>query len=174
MAIEISSEFSWVLIVAALQGLQLILIGFSIPRKLFSKEFFADKFPKVDYKRFRGGYPDMGNGRFAAGLEFEDWVSFNNAQRAHYNYIERYASVVVAELGCGLFFPRLAVLAGVVYIIGRALYTGGYKFEGPRGRRYGVAICEMAYFPMLFGLIYGGFIAGGGVAGLLKLVTGGH
>lgn len=30
----------------------------------------------------------MGNGRSAAKLNDKDWERFNNAMRAHYNYVE--------------------------------------------------------------------------------------
>jgi len=36
----------------------------------------------------KGGYPDMGNGRYAADLSYDQWFAFNNAQRAHYNFLE--------------------------------------------------------------------------------------
>jgi hypothetical protein len=36
----------------------------------------------------------MGQGRFADKLSDEDWVRFNSAQRAHYNYLEGLASII--------------------------------------------------------------------------------
>jgi hypothetical protein len=51
-------------------------------RKMFSKEWLtAQGFPNA----VKGGYPDMGNGRYAAKLSDDDWLKFNNYQRAHYN-----------------------------------------------------------------------------------------
>jgi len=44
------------------------------------------------------GYPDMGNGLYASKLDEEDWVTFNNAQRAHYNYLEGVASILALEV----------------------------------------------------------------------------
>ena len=32
--------------------------------------------------------PDMGNGRYAAVIDYAKWFKLNNAQRAHYNYVE--------------------------------------------------------------------------------------
>ena len=35
----------------------------------------------------KGGYPDMGNGRYSEKLSYSDWIKFNNAQRAHLNFV---------------------------------------------------------------------------------------
>ncbi len=40
------------------------------------------------------------------------------------NYLEQLTAIVVLEIFAGLSFPRLAAAIGVVYIIGRGLYTG--------------------------------------------------
>jgi glutathione S-transferase len=61
-------------------------------------------------------------------------TDFNNAQRAHLNYVEGAATAMVAFLVSGLYQPRLAALLAFTYIIGRAAYTGGYKLGGPKGR----------------------------------------
>jgi hypothetical protein len=31
----------------------------------------------------KGGYPDMGNGKFGKKLGYREWFEFNTAQRAH-------------------------------------------------------------------------------------------
>ena len=43
---------------------------------------------EVGGKAPKNGYPDMGNGRYAAELEYDKWFVFNNYQRCHYNYLE--------------------------------------------------------------------------------------
>jgi hypothetical protein len=35
----------------------------------------------------KGGYPDMGNGRYSAKLPYQEWYRFNNAQRVHNNFV---------------------------------------------------------------------------------------
>jgi len=40
----------------------------------------------------------MGSGLYASKLDEEDWVTFNNAQRAHYNYLEGVASILALEV----------------------------------------------------------------------------
>ena len=46
-------------------------------------------------KKYNVPYPDMGNGFFAKTLNQQQWTHFNNFQRAHYNYVEGIASVLV-------------------------------------------------------------------------------
>jgi hypothetical protein len=75
-------------------------------------------------------YPDMGSGLYASKLSHEDWVRFNNAQRAHYNYLEGISLILVLELVAGLFFPRYAALLAFVYIVGRLFYGIGYRSAG--------------------------------------------
>lgn len=65
--------------VAAMMAVQVLLQGFSIGsirRKLFTEEFFKKNFP--NHKYAKGGYPDMGNGRYSAKLSIEDWQKLVN------------------------------------------------------------------------------------------------
>ena len=59
-------------------AIQVVLQGFSIGgqrRKLFNKAFFDKNFPSM--KNYpKGGYPDTGNGRYAAKLSHEDWERY--------------------------------------------------------------------------------------------------
>lgn len=75
-------------------------------------------------------YPDMGGGQFSNKLSMDEWMEFANAQRAHYNYVEGVASILVFLLISGLFFPRYTALCGITYIVGRVLYGAGYKAKG--------------------------------------------
>eukprot|EP00011_Vannellida_sp_DIVA3-517-6-12_P009946 CAMPEP_0114607786 /NCGR_PEP_ID=MMETSP0168-20121206/2243_1 /TAXON_ID=95228 ORGANISM="Vannella sp., Strain DIVA3 517/6/12" /NCGR_SAMPLE_ID=MMETSP0168 /ASSEMBLY_ACC=CAM_ASM_000044 /LENGTH=181 /DNA_ID=CAMNT_0001818665 /DNA_START=210 /DNA_END=755 /DNA_ORIENTATION=+ len=174
--IEITSEFSWVIAVACSIGLQVVLQGFAIGgqrRRLFNKEFFKKNFPKMNESDYpKGGYPDMGSGIFAQKLSYEDWVTFNNYQRAHYNYVEGAATAITAVLGCGVFNPRLAVTAGLTYIVGRSLYALGYRAKGAKGRTAGVLLVDVALLTMVGYTLYQGFTVGGGVAGFVNLMKG--
>ena len=69
---------------------------------------------------------DMGSGRYADLLSYGDWVRFNNAQRAHGNYLEQFPSIVTMVLVNGLFTPVLAAGLGLTYMLGRHLYALGY------------------------------------------------
>jgi glutathione S-transferase len=92
----------------------------------------------------RSGYPDMGNGRFSQKLTYEQWFSFNNAQRSHYNYMESVTCVLCWLLIGGIGYNWYAVGAGSVYLVGRLLYTIGYISKGPAGRVGGFVISMLA------------------------------
>lgn len=72
----------------------------------------------------------MGNGRYASKLSDEEWVTFNNYQRAHYNYLEGITLIVAVTLVAGIWYPRFAVVAGLIYVIGREIYAIGYRTGG--------------------------------------------
>ncbi len=92
----------------------------------------------------------MGSGRFSALLEYKDWYTFNCAQRAHQNYVEQAASIVILVLLVGLYAPVTAAQAAVVYIIGREFYSFGYRSGGPGGRLVGAIMLDLALL-FLFG-----------------------
>ena len=53
----------------------------------------------------KGGYPDMGQGRYAERLSYKDWFNFGVAQRIHYHFLECLTSVVTWILIAGVRFP---------------------------------------------------------------------
>ena len=97
----------------------------------------------------------MGNGRFSDKLSLEDWETFNNYQRAHYNYIEGMGTILTFLMVGGLFFPKPAAIAGVSYIVGRFLYTFGYRNSGPKGRMVGALVLDLALLSLLGMSSYG-------------------
>ncbi|KAJ1640431.1 hypothetical protein T492DRAFT_511822 [Pavlovales sp. CCMP2436] len=112
------------------------------------------------------GYPDMGNGRYSAQLEYEPWVRFNNAQRAHYNMglmfdvdqvIESAPGVIGSLLTSGLAAPKLAAGLGFGYAVGRLLYARGYtSSKGADGRVVGAissALCSLSLYGVA--MVYG-------------------
>ena len=52
------------------------------------------------------------------------------------NFLEQITAIVVLEIFAGLTLPRVAAAVGVVYIIGRALYTSTYDAYGGRGWKW--------------------------------------
>jgi len=98
----------------------------------------------------RGGYPDMGTGRYAALLPYASWYRFANAQRAHYNYVESVASVLSFSLLGGLHYPRFAAGATAGYVVGREVYAYLYSKKGPGARSAGALILDVALLA-LFG-----------------------
>lgn len=85
------------------------------------------------------------------------------------NYVEGAAPALTFLLISGLFFPRFSTACGALYIVGRALYTGGYKTKGSRGRLVGVLILNIGLAGLLGGALWGSFQFAGGIAGLKAL-----
>jgi len=140
--------------------------------EVFSGKFREEIEKKDGTKIPRLGYPDMGSGRYSALLTDEQWVKFNNYQRAHYNSMEMVTTALVLELAAGWHFPLIGAALGIVYIVARQIYCSGYRRGGAIGRLSGSRL----QFPTLVGLLltalYGGFTAGGGVGGFLKILQG--
>ncbi|KJE90245.1 hypothetical protein CAOG_01584 [Capsaspora owczarzaki ATCC 30864] len=132
-SLAIPAAFGWPLITATLISAQVVYTGF--------------RYAGGARSQFKVPYPDM-TGR---NLNENDWKAFNNAQRAHYNYVEGAASVIALNIISGLFFPHASAAAAGVYIIGRELYARGYTKNGPTGRSVGAGLLDTALVVM-FGL----------------------
>ncbi len=121
--------------------------------KLFNKEYMA-KYNPQHIKDFpndkevpKGGYPDMGNGRYAESLTYAEWFKFNNYQRTHYNYLESLTPVIIWILISCAYKPLAAAILGYIYLIGRLLYCIGY-WVSPTHRNLGAWIFDLAYIAL--------------------------
>ena len=84
--------------------------------KAFNAEYYTTPEVKAlaeEHKKATGeaklpgnGYPDMGSGRYSSLLPYAKWLAFNNAQRAHGNYVEGLASIVTFTTAAALTFCR--------------------------------------------------------------------
>ena len=111
--ITVSSEYMWVLFTAVAIAAQCTMIGFSVGplrSKFFNKKFMEANFPANKDIHGSHGYPDNGSGIFADKLAVDDWITFNNAQRAHYNYLEGLPATIVSLLVAGLAYPKVCAL----------------------------------------------------------------
>jgi uncharacterized membrane protein YecN with MAPEG domain len=61
--------------------------------------------------------------------KFRDWYSLNVLQRIHYNYLESINLAQLSTLASALYKPRHAAVAGMVFILGRVIYSIFYKQE---------------------------------------------
>ncbi|KAK9760469.1 hypothetical protein K7432_015468 [Basidiobolus ranarum] len=86
----------------------------------------------------------MGNGRLTTKLTDEEWTDFNNIQCTHQNYVEQISTVQSLVLLGGLYFPDISASLGAVYILGRVLYTEGYKKASYEGRIWGVVPIDVS------------------------------
>jgi len=94
------------------------------------KNFGDEHFKEVHAPISESGYPDMGNGRYAAKLSYADWHTFNNAQRVHYNFLENIASIITFVLIASLFYPTEAGIIGFGIFVFRLAYAWGYLKHG--------------------------------------------
>eukprot|EP01113_Clastostelium_recurvatum_P031150 TRINITY_DN385_c0_g1_i2.p1 TRINITY_DN385_c0_g1~~TRINITY_DN385_c0_g1_i2.p1 ORF type:complete len:177 (+),score=45.29 TRINITY_DN385_c0_g1_i2:479-1009(+) len=173
VAIEVTSEYSAVLLVACIIAFQCLIEGFGAGgarKTVFTKKFFETNFPELKGKYNPQGYPDMGSGKYSQKLSFDHWLLFNNAQRVHYNFIEHLTLIITVLLVSGIFFPKYALWAGIAYSIGRVLYGLGYKNGGASARVPGALILDVSLVSLFGMAVYGTFQAAGGVAGLKVLV----
>ena len=152
-------------------GLSILLVGFffagRIRNQIFTEQYLKENFG-AEHRRATGayikagGYPDNGNGVYSRNLSYEQWYKFNNAQRAHMNYVEWIACSLVLLLVAGLQFPITSASLGLAVIIGRFLYAYGYTSGGPSGRSIGVLINDLAVLALFILSIIAGvnFIQG--------------
>lgn len=136
-----------------------------------SQDYLQKHFPQ-HAKQLKEGLPDMGQGRVADHLPMDKWISFNSAQRAHYNYLEGFATFALAILISGIFYADVSFLLGVCYVIGREVYSRGYRARGASGRFIGVLLLDLALLVLLVLAFYGSFQASGGVEGFQKVFLG--
>ena len=107
------------------------------------KHFGAEHKAATGQEIQEGGYPDMGEGRYSKKLSEDKWIEFTNAQRAHGNYTEWITVQIVLYAISGLFTPEFTFWCIWTTIVGRFVYTFGYKAYGPKGRMIGAAIYEL-------------------------------
>ncbi|CAM6002596.1 unnamed protein product [Sphagnum balticum] len=80
----------------------------------------------------------MGSGFYSNKLSYEQWYKFNNAQRAHQNFVEWATPTFALLLISGIYFPIESAAIGLGIIVFRLIYSLGYRVTGPQGRLIGV------------------------------------
>jgi hypothetical protein len=116
-------------------------------RKHFSEDYMR-RFEEIHEREVggkvpKGGYPDMGNGRYTLDWQYDQWFSFNNWQRVHYNYLEHYTAIVVFMLISIFYHPLACAILGFIYALGRLIYTIGYV-KTPNMRGLGAIVLDLA------------------------------
>jgi len=169
----IPNSYGCVLLTAVLicthYSLHVIPVG-KARKKYFNKEFFKENFPGINAAK--SGYPDTGNGYYAAKLAPTEWIAFNNAQRVHLNYLESLAPHLLFLLTSGIMYPRFATACGWIYMIGRTIYTIGYLRHGPSGRVIGARVAGVAHGSLALAALLSAYQLGGGIQGFITLVRG--
>jgi MAPEG family len=126
---------------------------------IFNKEFMTKNFGEQHKQAFNedipaGGHPDCGDGRYSKKLPYEEWLTFNNGQRAHRSFMEWLASTLFLGLCSGLFLPFVSAILQAIVALGRLLAIIGYM-KNPKLRSPGIMIAEFAGLAQLGIIIYG-------------------
>eukprot|EP00775_Hariotina_reticulata_P012726 gene12726-12856_t len=74
---------------------------------------------------------------------------FNCVQRAHQNTLETLGPVLVMESLLGFQHPLTAATLGMIWNVGRIVYTLGYSTGDPNKRLPGIAIAGLTYLVMI-------------------------
>uniref|UniRef100_A0A023GEX0 Glutathione S-transferase 3, mitochondrial n=1 Tax=Amblyomma triste TaxID=251400 RepID=A0A023GEX0_AMBTT len=64
-------------------------------------------------------------------------IVFNCIQRSHQNFLESYPQFLMTLFLGGFEFPKVAAIAGVVFLAGRVVYALGYSTGDPAKRMRG-------------------------------------
>lgn len=81
-------------------------------------------------------------------------LQFNCTQRAHQNTLESAPVFVLGTIVTGLKYPVVAAALGSGFIVGRVIYTLGYKTGNPDKRAPGFLIGNLSSIGLLFGASY--------------------
>ena len=92
-----------------------------------------------DAKFSESGYPDMGNGRYAATLPYKKWYEFANAQRAHYKVVETFAPTLGLSLLAGVYYPKASAGLSVIWIVSQHVWATNYQAGGAESRYASIA-----------------------------------
>ena len=84
----------------------------------------------------KGGYPDMGSGRYTMSMGYKVWYEFALAQRTHLNLLENIHQVLACLLISGLVSPVAMAVTGAVYLLGRIGFTFSYKLHPAARARF--------------------------------------
>ncbi len=113
----------------------------------YMRRFEEEHEREVGGKLPKGGYPDMGNGRYTIDWTYDQWFIFNNYQRAHYNYMEQLTQVIVWILISCFYQPLAAAILGFIYALGRLIYSLGY-YKSPNLRGIGALILDLPFLAL--------------------------
>jgi len=70
----------------------------------------------------------------------------------------------------GLFYTRLTVVLGIIYMIGRFLYSLGFVLKGAKARGPGFGLLIISQTILNVAALYGSYNAGGGLQKLISII----
>lgn len=128
-------NYKWVCLSVTGLVLQCFFMGFiyinRLRSKTFTQEYMTTHFKDVQIAEIgkppkKGGYPDIGCGKYADKLTIQEWMKFNSGFRGHMNFVENLPAMVYLTLLLGLFYPITAASFGLAHFVLRFLYIAGY------------------------------------------------
>ena len=78
--------------------------------------------------------------------------------------------MLIPLLIAGLSYTRVTFFAGLAYIVGREIYSQGYRRSGSKGRLIGALILDFALLTLWSMALYTCYHWGNGLSGLAKLL----
>jgi glutathione S-transferase len=78
--------------------------------------------------------------------------------------------VIIPLLIAGIAYTRVAFFLGILYIIGREIYSQGYRRSGAKGRMIGALTLDLALLVLWSMALYSCFYWGNGLSGLKRLI----
>merc|ERR1712086_374352 len=102
---------------------------------------------------YKGGWPDMGNGRFTMKADYKAWMEINKGQRVYLNYSENIQQITASMMIAGLFMPLTTAIWGGLYIIFRLGYTCAYLQAPTKRNPWAVFIVLTNILMPLFAMI---------------------
>jgi uncharacterized membrane protein YecN with MAPEG domain len=154
-SLEILPEHGYVILCLLALGFHCFLQGSAVAKvryRVFSEDYVKNNLQAESEawrKHFgeeikKGCHPDNGLGRLSDKLSIGDWGELQLAQRAHLNYLETLPWTHVCLFFAGLFFPVPASIIGVIHLVGRQLYSWGFrKRPNLRGPGFGIAMLTL-------------------------------
>ena len=137
------------------------LVTMRIRIQVFNRNFM-EQFDKEHAEAFGAGtqapqygFPDMGNGRFAKKLPYEDWFKMNNGQRVQINFLEHITFAIAGTVIVGFAYPWLGLICAILIFVGRLLFTIGYTIGGPGWRIPGALLMDIGLFAAFIILMVG-------------------
>ncbi|GBN61459.1 Microsomal glutathione S-transferase 3, partial [Araneus ventricosus] len=106
LTIAIDEDYGYVIVVGVLS----MLFGYGLGANVFfARKRFGIKYPAM--------YSDTN-------------MQFNCMQRVHANYLEMFPTFLALLFCGGLAHPFYCAIAGIVYLLGRLVYSIGYSSGG--------------------------------------------
>jgi len=160
ITITFPPEYPYVMLSSLLIGFLCLLFGFMVAGRkrgqIFTEEYMKKNFLKEHMEAFpndkappKGGYPDMGSGRYSQKLSYKEWYEFNIAQRIHMNYLEQALVTCFIILISGIKYPWPTVGLSLGYAFFRILVLVGYNVS-VRWRKPGVIFLNFALAAMFY------------------------